>query len=108
MSRISLGPGELVFCARVGRIRGLRRSPPPCVGAECVARVGGKAKLARPSDRARAVRIRSLLTPSHLKSGPLAVHSRACERRKRGWIWDVDLRSCGRQSIPVRIDLDLI
>jgi hypothetical protein len=41
------------------------------VGAECAARVGGKAKLARPSDRARAVRIRSLLTPSHLKSDPL-------------------------------------
>jgi hypothetical protein len=43
-----------------------------------------------------------------LASGPLAVHPRACERRKRGWIWGVYLRSCGRQSIPVHIDLDLI
>jgi hypothetical protein len=52
--------------------------------------------------------IRSQLTPLLLKSDPLAVHPKACERRKRGWIWGVDLRSCGRRSVPVRGRLVLI
>jgi hypothetical protein len=109
VSSISRGSCGLRYGAREGRNRDLRRSPPPCVGAVCVARGGWKAKLAQPLDQARTVMIRSLLTPpSRLKSGPLAVHPRACERRKRGWIWGVDLESDGQRYVPIRLWMHLI